>query len=385
MKKIFNIKDMTLLVSFFLGGMLAGCDDAEYSTLDPHAYLQEAQKSHGTSLIVQATGTTSTTVTVRVSDKASEDCSFMLVADQAVLDRYNARNGTGYIQVPTEYYILPQNIVIQKGKYESEPISIEIKPFSEEMASSGESYAIPLRLKSADGKVPAMDQSATYVIATGSIIKFSAPVLNGDTPVSVDMSPGILTLSEFTVEMRFQIQGFYENQALFNGGGSGDSQVYIRLEDPVGTYNLIQIVGKKTYLNALTPFENNKWQHLAISFNGSKYLIYVNGKLDAQKEVGAGAVTFSNIQFISSGSWFRYDCLLSEVRLWGKALNENQIQNNMTVVSPKSEGLEAYWKMNEGSGNVFHDATGKGYTATAEGTVRWIPNILSTDVSTPWE
>ena len=32
----------------------------------------------------------------------------------------------------------------------------------------------------------------------------------------------------------------------------------------------------------------------------------------------------------------------------------------MTQVSPKSVGLEAYWRFNEGQGNVFEDATGKG-------------------------
>ena len=199
------------------------------------------------------------------------------------------------------------------------------------------------------------------------------------------MTPGELVLNEFTVEMRFQIKNFAENQALFNGGGSGQSQVYIRLEDPIGTYNLIQIVGKETYLNAKTPFEKNKWQHLAISFDGSKYLIYINGKLDAQKEVAAGAVTFSQIEFISSGRYFPHDCLLNEARLWGKALSENQIKNNQLTVSPKADGLKAYWKFNEGTGNIFKDFTGNGYDATATGNIKWVNNILSTDPISPWK
>ena len=32
----------------------------------------------------------------------------------------------------------------------------------------------------------------------------------------------------------------------------------------------------------------------------------------------------------------------------------------MYAVSPKSDGLEAYWKCNEGEGTVLHDATGHG-------------------------
>ena len=30
-------------------------------------------------------------------------------------------------------------------------------------------------------------------------------------------------------------------------------------------------------------------------------------------------------------------------------------------VDSKSKGLVAYWKLNEGEGHIFHDATGNGY------------------------
>lgn len=385
MKKIFNTKNSVLFVSLLIGGLFAGCNDAEYSTLGTRAYLAEAASSIGTKVTVQSSGTTSTSITVSLSEKAKDDYKFKLVADQDVLDRYNKINGTNYIMLPESSYELPTSITLKSGEFTSDATNIEIQSFTEEMNSSGESYAIPLKLVNEDGKMPTTGQSSTFVIALESIFEFSAPILSGKTPVKVDMSPGVLTLSEFTVEMRFQISGFYENQALFNGGGSGDSQVYIRLEDPVGTYNLIQIVGKNTYLNAISPFAKNKWQHLAISFDGSKYLIYVNGKLDAQKDVSPGAVSFNQIGFATSGaSWFRANCLMSEIRLWSKALSETQIQNNMVVISPKTSGLEAYWKMNEGTGNVFKDATGHGYTATAEGTINWVHGILSTDEVAPW-
>lgn len=369
-----------------IGGVFTSCNNAEYSALGTRAYISEAEKESGTKVIVQIDTPTEIPLTVRISDKIDTSCKFELVADQQALDEYNKRNGTGYVILPDSCYILPSEIIIKAGEYAAESSNIIIKPFSYEMTSSGEQYALPLRLKSMDDKVESMNTTGTYVIATGSIIKYSAPVLNGNTQVSVNMSPGIPTLNTFTVEMRFQISAFHENQALFDGGGGGNDQVYIRLEDPAGKWNLIQIVGKGTYLNALTPFEANKWQHLAITYDGSKYTIYVNGKLDAQKGgLPAGSVSFPNIHFISSGpQWFPNNCMLNEVRLWSKALNETQIKNNMTVVSPKSDGLKAYWKMDEGKGNVFKDATGHGYDATAAGTVTWVPNILSTDSASPW-
>lgn len=392
MKQFKYTKNLILAFTIVGGGAITSCEDANYQTMGVRAYIDEALSSAGTKLTVQASGETTTTLNIHISEVSANDNHYQLVSDQSVLDEYNRINGTGYIMLPEEYYSIPNDIVIKAGEYKAEKVTVAIKPFSEAMASSGESYALPLKLTPKDNSISAMPNTGAYVIATGSIIKFSAPILNGGTPVTADMTPGNIVLDQFTVEIRFQINGFYENQALFNGGGEGSSQVYIRLEDPVGKFNLIQIVGKNTYLNAITPFEKNKWQHLAIAFDGSKYLIYVNGKLDAQKEVAAGAVTFSNIQFASSGSsWFRANCLFSEIRLWGKALNETQIKNNMTVISPKADGLKAYWKMNEGTGKIFKDYTGNGYNATAasetpgkEVNINWIHDILSTDLSTPW-
>jgi signal transduction histidine kinase len=46
---------------------------------------------------------------------------------------------------------------------------------------------------------------------------------------------------------------------------------------------------------------------------------------------------------------------MSEARIWSVVRSASQIQNNMTQVSPKSVGLEAYWRFNEGQGNVFED------------------------------
>lgn len=286
-----------------------------------------------------------------------------------------------YVLLPEDSYTLPCKIVVEAGQYVAAKTMINIKPFTKEMNESGEQYALPLRLYSKDKIVPTMKQSGIYVIATGSIIKFSAPILGHMTATAVDMTPGDITLNEYTVEMRFQIDKMgRNNQALFSATG-----IYIRLEDPAGLSNLIQIKGHGTYLNAITPFEANKWQHLAIVYNGSKYLIYVNGKLDAQKEVTPQPLTVSTMSICSSGSYFTSNCLVNEARLWDKALNESQIQNNATIVSPKAEGLVAYWKMTEGVGKKFKDATGHGYDATCNQETKWIHNILSTDVSSPWK
>ena len=76
--------------------------------------------------------------------------------------------------------------------------------------------------------------------------------------------------------------------------------------------------------------------------------------------------------------------ICSELRIWSVCRTEAQIQNNMTTTSAKSKDLVAYWRMNEGSGNVFEDCSGNGRTLRTEKFPTWIPGIKSTDTETVW-
>ena len=67
-------------------GIFAACDDAEYSVLDTHAYINEALDGTGTKVTVQATGETTTTINIHMSDAASVDSHYKLVVDPSVLE-----------------------------------------------------------------------------------------------------------------------------------------------------------------------------------------------------------------------------------------------------------------------------------------------------------
>ncbi len=44
---------------------------------------------------------------------------------------------------------------------------------------------------------------------------------------------------------------------------------------------------------------------------------------------------------------------IAEVRVWNRALSTGELQMNLCGVDSQSEGLVAYWKMNEGEGHIF--------------------------------
>lgn len=112
--------------------------------------------------------------------------------------------------------------------------------------------------------------------------------------------------------------------------------------------------------------------------------------------------TFTSINWFTdgdgnqSGWWGSCKILVSEARIWSVARSAVQIQNSMVQVSPSSEGLEAYWRLNEGEGKNFVDATGhnhqdkliqceieKAYTAGINYTDRKTCRMISGEVVLP--
>ena len=73
--------------------------------------------------------------------------------------------------------------------------------------------------------------------------------------------------------------------------------------------------------------------------------------------------------------YLKANVMVSEFRLWTVARSQGEVANNMYVINPESKGLFAYFKFNEGRGNVFADATGHGNSCIAKGTTQWIPNV----------
>ena len=68
---------------------------------------------------------------------------------------------------------------------------------------------------------------------------------------------------------------------------------------------------------------------------------------------------------------------IREVRIWDCPITQTQIKDNMYTIDPKSEGLQGYWKMNEGTGSILHDFSENGNDAVIDGTPVWLDNVRS--------
>lgn len=395
----------TLIKNLLLGSALVcmagmtSCEDAEYDTLGARAFINESTTSTSTKVVV-VKGGGDATITVCLSEAVGEDVSFKLVVDPTVLDKYNQTESASYLTLPEGSYEMESNVVIKAGEFSAEPTKIHINEFTSDMLI--DSYALPLRLESVDGKVATMSKTGTYVITTENVAPFSLPMYTGGTGFTAEMPNGPETYSAFTLEARFQISDTgNRNRTVFSNPNSDDANnLLLRFEDPQsnqtdGTkaHSLIQVVGREhKFLNPSIAIETNKWQHYAITFDGSEYRLYVNGGFAGVLDVPDGPTKFSGFTWFGDANdswWGSCKMLMTELRVWSVCRTEEQISKNMTTVGTKSAGLEGYWRLSDGKGaegKSYTDLTGKGHTlTTTKAPVKWIDNIMSNDTQTPWE
>lgn len=129
----------------------------------------------------------------------------------------------------------------------------------------------------------------------------------------------------------------------------------------------------------------NEWIHLAVTIDGAnkKLKVYVNGVLQSETEMRS-STTFNLTRtggddrkgFCIGRSWSDnrwWQGEMCECRIWNKVLTEEEInaRNHFYYVDATSEGLVAYWKFNEGDGNVVNDHSGNGNHATAKSKIVW--------------
>ena len=126
-----------------------------------------------------------------------------------------------------------------------------------------------------------------------------------------------------------------------------------------------------------TPIVNETWYHAAATYNGNKWQLFLNGKLEAELVVGqpprSDSIQHAAIgtALISDGTQGaspigHFDGVMDEVRIWNYARTVAEIQSaiNSQSTTPQT-GLVARWGLNEGVGTAVTGSAG----TTVDGTI----------------
>ncbi len=115
------------------------------------------------------------------------------------------------------------------------------------------------------------------------------------------------------------------------------------------------------------------WRHLALVRSGNTWTLYDNGAV-VDTETSSSSLPSHSTTEIGGGSpdsrW--HWGAVRDVRIWGAARSQSDIQNNMNErLTGDESGLLGYWPMDEGTGNTVYDESGNNNHGTIVG-AEWI-------------
>lgn len=355
----------------------SSCEDAKYSVLANQAFFEQTKTNANTvlKLTVEDVGITNTTFRVQLSSPAKSSAKFEVKIDQAALDKYNAENFTTYKVLPADGYTISANeVAVNAGQIFSNAVSLMINPFTEEQKKNAEKFALPLKLVSKDGKQSVLNSGESVIYLLDKVVRQAVPTYSAYNPIQFNMNDDFNAL-QWTVEFCVNIDklgtkvGEMNNQQLFSGWGKDGGEIFTRFGDAPIEGNRMNIKTQGSQMNSNMQFAINTWYHIAIVCTGTSLSLYVNGNLDNTVAMPGKVVNITKNNWHAGNSdderftYLKGNVMMSEIRVWTKALSQPQIANNMYAADPNSEGLYAYFKMDEGSGNSFSDVRKNGNTA----------------------
>ena len=177
----------------------------------------------------------------------------------------------------------------------------------------------------------------------------------------------------FTIEMWLNTEETVQQSILYdNFNASDDGHRFVMRAD-----GSLHFVFADNYTGLLveapTSVNDGTWHHCAVTYDGtastSAAKIYIDGVEEAITTVGSAAFTLANSGTTvylgqSYANGFHYDSLMDEVRVWSNVRSQQEIIENMyTNLRGDEPNLEAYYRFNQGIGNVPYtlpDLSGNG-------------------------
>ena len=339
---------------------VAGCQKAP--VYDDVVYIAGAEGEVPTlSLTLDDQFPKELSVKVSSSIVVGHDTKVRLVTDPSKIEEYNTQYGKKGVMLPETNFVLKNTeLTIPAGSFSAaEPLVVSVT--KDEGLKEGVSYVIPLSIESVDGDLKVKEGFRTVFVEIGRIIIGPAADCSGSTYFKVDFAEGeqdkydIYNLGEVTYEARINLQrwGGWCNTVM---GLEENFCLRFVQDDFKGQLQLSGWGGTLMVPTGGIAVSLNKWTHVAAVFDGpnKKVSIYIDGVLACSADTNKTSLDLTQVYQDDS---FRIanSCndgrqlkgYISEARVWAKALNGNDLKNNMCYVDPATDGLLAYWRFNE--------------------------------------
>jgi Concanavalin A-like lectin/glucanases superfamily/Secretion system C-terminal sorting domain/Calcineurin-like phosphoesterase len=227
-----------------------------------------------------------------------------------------------------------------------------------------------------------------FIVLTSLLTRAQSSLkFNGSSSYVRSANTTPVRLTQFTLECWFYLEG---NSATTSTGSGGVTAIPLitrgRGEAEQASKDVNYFLGIRTDSLLTADFENNtnsanhpvsgvtkvkknKWQHAAVTYNGSTWKLYLNGVLDKTLTVSRTPQSGSlvNLSFGASVNSTNtpegfFNGKMDEIRIWNTARTDAQIASAYLTEIPSAAGLVGRWGFNENTGTTAANS-GSGGTA----------------------
>lgn len=376
-----NMKTKILFILTFLSMALTGCKNPD--RFKDVLYFTGTENSPISKYSVN--GPTEIGITVTSSCLASQDQEIKIAVDQNKLESFNTEYGKKYKLVPLEDIKLSSNkILLKSGQNVSEPLVLSL--LKTEHFEEGVTYCLPLSITSVSDNTSVLETSKTIFVVLEQVVVTKALDLKQSTYYSVPFAnnQSLASIPQCSMEARIYVNSFQKYNPYISTVIGIEENFLLRFGDVNIKPNQIQLAGGGYQITGSTMFETNKWYHVAVVYDGNEIRLYINGQLDGSTPAPRGNINLTDpsaggfhIGYSAGGRLF--DGMISEVRVWKKALNANEILNNMCYLSPDNfKDLVAYWRFNDGT-KTIKDWSGNGWDLSTNSRLIWNEGVKCPD------
>ena len=196
--------------------------------------------------------------------------------------------------------------------------------------------------------------------------------------VSTSTGTGGVTAIPLVAKGRAEDDGSNLDMNYFLGIRASDGVLCADFEEGAGG----SLPGLNHPIVGVTPVASNVWNHAAVTYDGTKWQLFLNGVLESELTVGKPPRADS-IQYASLGSALMstgqaegfFKGVLDEVRIWNHARTAQQIAASMNAEILTASGLLGRWGLNDGSGTTARDSSGIGPSGWVNGP-SWVPGFF---------
>ena len=368
MKKYNSI--FSLFVLLLAVNVVSCQDDAE--SFDSKVITGDVSKKVATHLLKPGVDEMLQTFQATIPQPVESDIHIVYKAEPSLVTTYNEIYYDAAVALPEDYYeVKESNVIINKGS----------------VVSTDD--VLPVTVAESDWELLESARTVYYVFKGAALINTVANIKERRLKPNY-LHAGVLNgLRTITVEALVRADELNNKISTLMGI---EGKFLLRFSDQGLPGNQLQLATTST--NATNPnwtIETGKWVHIAFTYDGNtgQSEMFVDGvsrgygNKTIRTTVNWGySYPVEEETELKRGFWIGYsyeaarylDGDICECRIWNRVLTVEEIQakNHFYYVDPKSEGLVAYWKFDEGQGMSITDyASGNNLTANKD--LTWKP------------